>query len=424
MKFFRTFASRYIRFFMLGLVALVVLESAGLLWLDKIYFRSDSHIAVSTLDSSVFSKAKGQTANLPGGASDIQYSYDGGYVSYMLGGKLTVVDMAKNTQAAVPDVGGESMKIDAYAWVYGRNRIILAEHSTGSTSKNYIRFYYYVPSDTSEVQEVGDASSNQRVSIDLSRLKNLNSASASVSDLVISTAYSSIYAKIQDKNGRSVIYMLDIDNNLNLVDTSADYIGKMLAYQQDNGLLYEDSKTGYVYSWQPTKKSSASKVINAGGTKKLRLLGVDGEDNLYLAPTSGDTASAVLVGTAAGGWRTVSLGKETDLSRIAVSLAGKIYVNDPSAGVLRNLTDSTQTEYAGTLAGIFNDGFFAGRSAAVSASSSGRGGASSRQSASSSSVSGVAGQTLLTDYDFGTDPASGSVSGSGAQASSGVSSKK
>lgn len=416
MKFFKTFASRYIRFFLLGLIVLVAVESAGLLWLDKVYFRSDSHISVSALNSSAFSKAKGQTANLPAGASNIQYSYDGGYVSYMLGGKLSVVDMAKNTQTTVPDVSGESMKIDTYAWVYGRNRIILAEHSTGSTSKNYVRFYYYVPSDTSEVQEVGDTSSSQRVSINLNRIDALNSASASVSDLVISTSYSSIYAKIQDKNSRSAVYMLDIDNNVNQVDASSDYIGKMLTYQQDNGLLYEDTKNGYVYSWKPTQKGSASKVLSAGGTKKLRLLGVDGEDRLYLAPTSGDTTSSVLVGTAAGGWQTVSLGKTTPLSRIAVSLAGKIYVNDPSDSVLRNLTDATQTAYAGTLAGLFSDGFFASSSAAAPAASSSRSGTSSRRN-SSASASAAAEQSVFTTYDFGTDPASGTA-GSAAGSSS------
>lgn len=391
MKFFRSFASRYIRFFLLGLAAFVVLESAGLLWLDKVYLRSDSHISVSTLDSSAFARKKGQKVDMPAGATDIRYSYDGGYVSYMQGDRLTVVDMSDGTQNVVPDVTGEKMKIVRYVWVSGRNRIILAERNAGSTSKDYIRFYYYLPSDTSEVQEVGDVTNNQRISIDLGRIKNLNSASATVDDIDFSTANNMIYVKIRDKNERGAIYSLDADNNLDRMDTSADFIGQVLAYQQNSGMLYEDSKNGYVYSCLLTKKGSTSKLISAGGTKKLRLLGVDEEDNIYLAPTAGDTTSTILKGTVSSGWQTISLGRETSLRRITVTHAGQIYVDDSSDETLRNVTDATQTAYAGTLVGLYNGGFLT-QSDSGAPVSSGRGG--------SSSASVPAGRIVVATNDF------------------------
>lgn len=381
---------------------LVAVESAGLIWLDKVYFRSDSHISVSRLNSGTSSRQSEPKVNIPAGATNVQYSYDGGYLSYVLADKLIVVDTDKGTQNTVPDVSGESMKIAQYAWVYGRNRIILAEQNTGGSSKNYVRFYYYVPTDTSQIQEMDNTLNNQRVSIDLNRLKNLSGSTATVTDLDFSTVYSTVYARIRDKNGRSVIYMLNIDNQLDTVDTATDTIGKVVTDQQDTGLLYEDSKTGYVYNWQPTKKSSTNKAIAVNGTKKLRLLGVDGQDTVYLAPTTGDSTSSVVTGTVSGGWKTVSLGRDTPLSRIRISLAGKIYVDDPDAKVLRNVTDSTQTEYTGTLVGLYNDGFFtrssdSGFDSAASSSTSGK-------SRSSSASSSSAGNVTVTGNAFASDP--------------------
>ena len=411
MKFFRSFMARYLRFFSLGLVLLVALECGALTWLDKVYFRSDPNFKITHLSTSAFSKAANAHISVDSDGGDFQTSYDGSYVSYMSGNKLIVADMSSGTKITVPDVSDGSMQIVCYAWAYDRNRMILAEKGTGSSDSRTIKLFYFQPSDKDNLQEIDDAADNTKFSIDVNRL-GLNAASATVTDIDFSTSNMLLFIQVSDKNNRSVIYQLNIMGQSSKVSTKSSAVGRILALKQDASLLYEDTSTGYVWQVYYNNKQGrwiTSQVV-ADGEKKLRLVGVDSSDNVYLAPTDGKTTGKILYGSLKDkSWQTVSFRQAELLSDLTVTLDGKIYLNDPGNHVLKDVHASTQTAYKGELVGIYDDGFMTrtdGSSATVSSGSSGK----SRSTASSAS-SGSAGAAVWCN-SFASDPISTATSSS------------
>lgn len=398
--------ARYARFFILGLVLLVVLECGALTWLDKVYFKSDPNFKVTHLSTSAFSKAANAHIAVDSDASNFRCSYDGSYVSYKKGNKLIVADMSSGTKITVPDVTGESMEIIYYDWAYDRNRIMLAERGTGSSNSRIIKLFYFQPSEKDDLEEIDNVANNQKFSIDLSKIKSLNSASATVSDITFSTMNQLTYIQLTDKDNQSFIYQLNIEADSDTVDLPSSSVGRIMALRQSSSLLYEDAKTGYVYSAQLESSGKytkwVSKQVVADGNKKLKLVGVDSSDNVYLALTDGKTTSKILYGSLKGSsWQSVSFKQAEPLSDLAVTPDGNIYLNDPGNHVLKDVHASAQTSYKGELVGIYDGGFMTrtdGSSGTVSSGSS-----SKSRSAASSASSGSSGATVWCN-SFASDP--------------------
>ena len=417
LKFFRSFMARYVRFLILGLVLLVGLECGVFVWLDRVYFKSDPNFRVTHLSASAFSKAANAHVAVDSDGSGFQCSYDGSYVSYMSGNKLIIVDMSSGTKITVPDVTGESMEIIHYVWAYDRNRIILAEKGTGSSNSRIIRLFNFQPSEKDDLEEIDNVANNQKFSIDLAKIRSLNAATTTVSDITFSTMNQLTYIQLTDKNGNSFIYRLNIEADSDTVDIPSGSIGRILPLRQSAALLYEDTKTGYVYSAQLESSGKytkwTSKQVIADGNKKMKLIGVDSDDNVYLAPTDGKTTGKILYGSLKNGaWQTSVFRQAEPLGDLLVTPDGKIYLNDPENHVLKDIHASTQTAYKGDLVGIYDDGFMTRTDGTSAAASSGSSGKNSRASSAASYTSGA----TVWCNSFADDPIPAS-SGAGAVSS-------
>lgn len=333
---------RYFRFFILGVGFFLLLSIGVLAYLNNSYLKDSGSFTVKQVSSSA-PKATSKAMAIDSGASNLQISYDGHYLCYLKDNGIIVEDLTSGQKFPIPQIN--NMKVSSYKWIYDRDRIIIAETST-SGYPYYGKMYYFDMTDKT-LNEIRDNYYNKDIKI------SLTGSSDSVTDIDMSAQTDLTFLKVTSDSGSSKIWESNIMVSTNsLPDTVTKSIGKIACLKRSETLFYEGASSGKVYQY------GNGTPISINGNTDLRILGVDQNDNIYLASMTGDQVKCVYYGTSKDdNWNTINVDPSTKISKLYVTYRGNIYENSLSSGSIVNLITHIKQTYSGEMQGIYEGGF-------------------------------------------------------------------
>ena len=122
---------------------------------------------------------------------------------------------------------------------------------------------------------------------------SLKSSEYEVKDHAISALNGAEYVKVEINNNRSDIYRLNIMSQIEKYK-SYSKIGKIDSLNRDDNFIYEDLRYGNV------RISERENSLSIPGTDNLCVLGVDGEDNVYVGNVIDEKVDKVFYGSIKG----------------------------------------------------------------------------------------------------------------------------
>jgi hypothetical protein len=326
----------------------MIIGIAILTYIDKIYLKDNSNFSITKINVSSESQLTNLKLKIDSDATNVQSSYNGGYLSYLSGKKLKFYNMYDGKSHSVPSVG--NMEIMNYTWLYDRNRLLIAEKTLDTTKGRYMKMYYYSISDN-QLTEISNTTDNMDLKFTLKAGTILN-------NIEMSTLTNLVYLKFTDTNGTSSVQCFNIMAQKLSLHINSGNIGNIVTLKQSSVLLHENADYGYVYKYNlGTKTDNTVKIDN---TKKLKLLGVDSNDNAYFAPTSTAQTDKIYFGTLddldAGTYHIIQLPNTANCKDITVTPDGTVYQNEKGSALI-DLTNKKKLDYQGELIGIYPGGF-------------------------------------------------------------------
>ena len=320
----------------------VLVQVVGLFYLDKYYFVENSDIKSTKIVVPTKETSKAVVIKIDANGKQTQMSSDGKYVSYYEEDKLKVVDCETGTLNTVKITDGAILSF--YKWVPDRNRIILAEKMKRGKN-SIIKFYYY---DVSKniTEEVRNDAKDKEIYL------NLTNEKSEVQDIEISPLTNVIYFKVLSPGKRNVIYRLNIMADMNQLNIKVYSIGEMqILYTQDE-LYFED----LIYK---RIMNSEGNVLTMPEVKNPSIIGVDGENNIYIAEAKSGLVSKIYWAVYNGNtttWKSKNLLVPTAVKNIHISSDGKIYIDDSLNAIVTELISGKKTSYTGVLTSIYSNG--------------------------------------------------------------------
>lgn len=333
---------KYFRFFIFGTIVFLIVQSAVLLFLEKVYFADNASYSSKQITDNSPKETLKSKIYIDKGYKNISYSNDGKYVSYLYNSTLEILNLGNGEKTKVyPEKGAD---ISNYKWVYDRSRIILAEKTVVNSSSGYFKFYYYDLDNTDKV-EIFNNVNNKTIKITVS------GTAEKISDIEMSTLTNVIYVKTSDSKGLNKIFRINIMAQQDKLNTITNNIGRIVSLKKDDTLIYEDFDNGKVY------KYGSNTPIVIKGESKFKLLGVDDEDNVYLALMENNKTNLIYFGNLTDKtWKKYSVNNSVGEKDIFVNNNGKVFINDSTSSILSELGTNKETNYSGSLIGIYNAG--------------------------------------------------------------------
>lgn len=278
---------------------------------------------------------------IPQDADDIRTSFDNKYVSYYQKDNLEIVNTSDGNIIKVePNKGG---KISYYKWLPDNDRIIIAEKSNESR-KNVLRFYSF------------DASKNDKkqiIDFDNQVLKiNLSDKKGNVEDIALSTLSHTMYIKVSSGGKRGELYLVNVMNQIEKMKTNTYLIGNIALLENSDNLLYESLGKGRIVSY------SDKSYIKTDSKLKIKLLGVDEKEKIYLGEIKDDKVIKIFSGdlkTPFSNWSTISLSRGFEQKSIFITKSGDIFINYSLEGYIYNTKNSKKISYKGRLVDIVDN---------------------------------------------------------------------
>ncbi|MDP4108468.1 MAG: hypothetical protein Q8878_00435 [Bacillota bacterium] len=328
------------KYFVSGLLFLLIVEAGIFLYIDRIYLNSNGTYSSEKI-SDDGSKKKENVKIDTNDAENLQCSYDGFYISYIKNGRLIIVSMSSGKSSKIyAEDGGEILN---YKWIYDRNRIVIAEKAEDDSDKPCLKLYFYDTADKVKTQ-VENALDDRVVSVPLS------SPRVTVSDIDMSTLTNLTYFKLTDEDGKSVIYRMNVNSDIKKLSTKSS-VGKIMTLKSDDELFYEDSKNDNVIRL-------GGRTLRINGDKKLRILGVDSDDNAYFASCENGETKLIYFGSVQkADWKKISLMENVNINDITIGADGGVYYVDKGNQTMKNLLSGTETGFKGRFIGIYSGGF-------------------------------------------------------------------
>jgi len=311
----------------------IVLQLSGLFYVNNYFLSYNSDFKIQKVTSD--NNKTNAEVTVPEGATDINVSYNGRYISYYDNDKLKVINTKTGKDTTVEFNSG--VKVSYYKWLSDRNRMLIAEkYSSGSESKFELA-YYDVDKDTKD------------------KITDLTWADkkAEVTEIQASPLTNIIYIKISLSGNRNSIYWINIMKEMTKVDTRAYVIGNIRLVPHEDKLVYEDLTYNKIYVTKENNPLTISGVLKPG------LIAVDNNDNVYIGDTANDKISKIYYGALGKdkiSFKEVTLGSEVEKNDIHVSSDGKIYVNDNFKGIVKDITSGKEYIYPGTFVQIYEGG--------------------------------------------------------------------
>ena len=236
-------------FFASGTLIAVV----ALTFVDNFIFSLGQTSAITTSQSTNSTLKDGTKVELPADISDIQYSFDNKYYTYLKDNKIYINDIEKGENV---DIIEEENPICYYNLLYDKNLIMyFTEEKQDSSSKIMLKTY--------EIANKKKNEYNKFTVRNFSRIKDMN----------MSPIINIIYINVETKTSNSsnnVIYRIDLFNSMSQVKSGV-IIDKLIMLQHKDRIYYENSK-GNVFS---------SYGLLSIFKQDVEMLGLYYDDNLY-----------------------------------------------------------------------------------------------------------------------------------------------
>ena len=319
----------------------IVLQAAVYFYFDKFYLGVASTFNETKIDTPNSTSKQLPDVTIPDGAENLKISYNGKFASYEDGGTLKVMNMdTKKTTSVSMDSGSQ---LSYYNWLPDRNRLIICEKSTKTSS---IRFTSY-DSDKDEKTKLTDNNSKEVVLSGISHDMN-------ITDIEMSTLTNTMYLKLSNKQGTSSVYCINVMNAISRVSSDTSKIGSIGITREDTRLIYENGASNSVIV-----AGAKGKKLVAPGSNYTVLLGTDNNNNIYLGTVVNNEVSKIHYGNindSVGAWKALALSKPTGKSNIYVSKDGQVFVNDKTQHSFTSITSNTSVNYEGIIVKLYTNG--------------------------------------------------------------------
>lgn len=303
----------------------VMMQCAGLLFLDKVLFKHSSEFTAKKVEDTSISKDI--NISIPSDAEKVSVSFDGRYITYYQNDKLKLI----NTKTSEDKEILSDTEILFSKWIPKNNMIMIAEKATGDSGKEVIKLQTY----------------NPRTDVENPMLELCNyQKGMEVQDIVTSYLSGVNYACISNGKNNTSIYRIDINNDKTQIAKKISSLGTITTFIHKDVLLYEDSLNKCFYRYTNGNRTQ----IHFNQSNNLIILGTDNDDNIYMGELSEDKVSKVIYGkdeTDTNTWKTISLEKSKNPSDIYITSDGSILVNDNLQGKVTNILKNTTVSYNG-----------------------------------------------------------------------------
>lgn len=320
----------------------VVIELIGLLCLNLFYFNGDANFSIKKVDISSKQAEHKIKVKIPEYAEQIKVASSGNYISYYDGQSLHVVDTIKNDEKEV----NLENELSYYTWNLDTDNMFIAEKtSTGGNSSN-LKFESY-DAKRDEIYPLKNLDKNQDLSIllpdDSYEVKRVAFSGPSNVAYVMSLGN-------EETNGR--IYRIDVMIRMNLVNFGRCRLGNIAAVNDENGdeIIYEDRTYNRI-------RTGRGRVIATGENAMHYLLNTDENNNIYIGNGENNKVNKIFISNLDVDKRKIyTLPSYVNKNNIYITRDRKIYVDNPEAGEVKELTTGKVTKYDGKLISLYEYG--------------------------------------------------------------------
>lgn len=311
----------------------IILQSSVLLYLDQVMFKNSSNFSIKEDEGNA--EITDYEAEIPENAENIQSSYNGQYISYLVDDKFYLLD-SKSKKAAEIITDSEDRTILNVKWLPDRNRIVIVEKIKNSKNKDVVNLINYDAKTGTEKQ--------------IKEICNYQNG-MKVDDIATTTLAGVSYVGISNNNGNATIYRIDINEDMKKVSTNVTSVGGMEICPLKDNLIYEDNSKKKFYSYSNSK----IKKLNVDATKKYEILALDSNDKVYMGDITDDKVTKIIYGTldtSISKWEVKKLDNPVEYTGIHVNGKNEVMVNNSEKKQVTNLTTGNSVSYTGTLVGI------------------------------------------------------------------------
>lgn len=330
------------RIFVWALLSIFI-QSAGLFYLDKFYFVTETTFKTKKVEQVAKTKPSNIKIQVPDQADNVSVSYDGKYTAYYIGDTLKVV----NTETGqIKDVQfDDGVKVSYYKWLPDVDSMIIAEKQSSNKG-------YYLSFSNYDVQKNRKKDIKDDINGNSGRIY-LNDKTSEVQDIELSTLTNIIYVKVGHKGGRNSIYRINVMAEMEKERINSYLTGNIVIFPHEDKFAYEDLTYHKVYV------TGVQGSIKIKGVTNPCVFAVDGDDNLYIGQVQNEKVTKIYYGSIkddTSTWKSVSLQKPADKKDIYITEDGKIYVNDNLRGIVTELGSGKETVYNGEFLQMYNNG--------------------------------------------------------------------
>jgi hypothetical protein len=322
----------------------IMMQVAGLLYLDKIYLKHSSNFDLKEVKEDVVTDK--DNLSIPSEAKKIESSFDGKYVSYFVDNKFYLLDTKTGSSEEIITNDGKR-KVLKSEWLPDRNRITIAEKVINSSSKKTV--INAINYDAKNKTEFKIIESKQ-----IANEKVCDYKSGMQVDSIETTTLSGVtFVAVSNGGNNASIYRINIEKEVENIGSKISTMGEMKVSPSSDSIIYEDAKNKKFYNYKNAKVSK----INFTNSGNLTLLSTDKNDIVYMGELSGEKVTKIIYGTLGekfGAWKTIKLDKPKNPNEIYINDKGEILVNESLEGKVKNMTTSESVKYEGTFISVNN----------------------------------------------------------------------
>lgn len=292
------------------LVQLVVLSYFNYLYLPN---KNKVNIVVVNPQEAAGSRQ----ARIPADAENIKVSYNGKYAAYLHKNELCLIE-TKGSRI-IKSFPSDGKVLSYYMWLPDRNIII---YSMGTWKEE------------GSVIEVNTYDADGDILRDYPELE-VREIKSEVLEIALSPLTNIVYIKVGN-NSKSSIYKFDIMDNLSFImDVDFSTRIKKALYSDTLILQHRDLS---LYIWDGGKLYP----LNSPAEGKSIMLGLDGEDNIYLGEMNQEgKIFRIFAGKVdqegVDSWNKIELLSQADADKIIISKHGEIYILDDKESPLKSI---------------------------------------------------------------------------------------
>ena len=306
----------------------VLLQIGGLYVLNNFVFKHTSEFKSEKMEMVKKDTTKDIKATISTTAKDVSISYNGKYLSYKENENLYLQDSKTGTSTEVKTENGGTILY--YDWLQDRDILVVAE-KIEKDGKPKIQIITYNAQNSTEsfVKELCTYQENMKIT----------KISASV--------FTGVYYIDVDKGGlKNVVYRIDRNNDMKEVTLKSYILGNLQVIPHADRLIYEDKANSKFFVTSPNKQ------LTFNSNKKLSLLGIDGNDVIYMGELNGDKIISITYGKVdedTANWKKVTLDSVANANDLYFSNKSEVLINDNLKGSVKNLTTGNEIGYEGKL---------------------------------------------------------------------------